>query len=247
MRARRRRSWSTSCLHTCGGGCRATDAEIVNDVPVMAGPATARVKVAFEIHVDCWTEKYKRVTPIVQQAGRAAGFFRLNRRLQPRDLQRWTTERGRSPVREDVETDAWCSIRSNREPLREWLAVKVVDLAQFGPVVTNNPPNIWGKHPDGSQPRGIMYPMAKPAPGEWHAPWHPWKLEACKEGLRHAMRYHLTHASSPLRYVITEIISQPDYAMGAKFSLVDQNAACARWIRAQWSQLKAWRRNPLRV
>jgi hypothetical protein len=53
------------------------------------------------------------------------------------------------------------------------------------------------------------------------------------------MRHHLTHTSSPLKYMITEIITQRDYTMGAKFSVVDQNAACARWIRAQWAQLKA--------
>ena len=29
-------------------------------------------------------------------------------------------------------------------------------------------------------------PDGEPAPGEWHAPWHAYKLEACKEGLRHA-------------------------------------------------------------
>ena len=121
----------------------------------------------------------------------------------------------------------------------EWLALDIVDFAQFRPVAPNNPRNVWGKNPDGSQPRGILYPMTKPAPGEWHAPWHAYKLEACKEGLRTAMRYHLTHESSPLKYVITEMIPQPDYAMNAGFSLIGQNAACARWIRAQWEQLKA--------
>jgi hypothetical protein len=223
-------------------GHELTDKEIVDTFVVMAEAGDkVGVKVAFEVHVDCWTEKYKRVTPIVKQVQQRGVPFHLTVDYSHVIFKIENPEQQDiSDVRDDVEKGR--VVLDPFEPgnlYEEWLALDVVDFAQFRPVVPNNPRNVWGKNPDGSLPRGIMFPMEKPAPGEWHAPWHAWKLEACKEGLRHAMRYHLTHAASPLKYVITEIITQPDYAMGAKFSVIDQNAACGRWIREQWSQLKA--------
>ena len=223
-------------------GHELTDAEIVATFlcAAEAGDAVG-VAVSFEVHVDCWTEAYKRVTPIVAQV-RARGVpFHLTVDYSHVIFKIENPEQQTiSGVREDVE--AGLVVLDPFEPgnlYEEWLALDAVDFVQFRPVVPNNPRNVWGTNPDGSLPRGILYPMTKPAPGEWHTPWHAYKLEACKEGIRTAMRYHLTHASSPLRYMITEMISQPDYAMNAKFSLIEQNAACARWIRAQWSQLKA--------
>ena len=33
-----------------------------------------------------------------------------------------------------------------------------------------------------------MYPFTKPAPGEWHSPWHAYKLEPTKEVVRKVLR-----------------------------------------------------------
>src|SRR5262249_26464836 len=112
-------------------------------------------------------------------------------------------------------------------------------FAQFRPVVPNNPRNVWAKNKDGSLPRGIMYPFERPKAGEWHSPWYAYRLEACKEAFRTILRYHLAHDASPLKYAITEMIARADYGENVKFSLLEQNAACARWIRATWAQLKA--------
>lgn len=223
-------------------GHELTDDEIVNTFLVMA-EAGERVGVAvsFEVHVDCWTEKYLRVTPIAKAVQAKGVHFHLTvdyshvifKIENPAQLEI-------SGVREAVENGT--VVLDPYEPgnlMDEWLALDVVDFAQFRPVVPNNPINAWGKNPDGSQPRGILMPLMKPAPGEWHATWHAWKLEACKEGIRNVLRRHLEHPGSPLKYMITEIITQPDYAMGAKFSVIDHNAACGRWIREQWAQFKA--------
>ena len=223
-------------------GHELTDEEIVNAyiTTAEAGDA-AGVALSFEVHVDCWSEKYQRVTPIARAVQARGVRFRLTVDYSHVIFKIENPEQQEiSAVREDVE--AGRVVLDPFEPgnlYEEWLALDVVDFAQFRPVVPNNPRNIWATNPDGSLPRGILYPMTKPAPGEWHSPWYAYKLEACKEGLRTAMRYHLAHASSPLQYVITEMISQADYAMNAKFSLIEQNAACGHWIRAQWAQLKA--------
>lgn len=199
------------------------------------------VAISFEVHTDCWSERLKQVTPVVEMAQRAGARFYLT---MDYSHVLWRLENPEqlaiSEITEDVETG---SLQLDPyEPaniLSEWLSLGVVDYVQFRPVIPNNPPNIWGRNPDGSMPRGIMYPFTKPGPGEWHSPWHAYRLDACKEAMRTVLRYHLTQAASPLKYVTTEMIWLPDYGMGAKFSLADQNAACARWIRDCWSQLKA--------
>lgn len=223
-------------------GHELTDQEIVEAyVTMLEAGEPNKVLVSFEVHVDRWSEKYKRVSQIAKLVKQRGVRFDLTVDYSHVIFKIENPEQQEiSAVRDDVESGR--VILDPYEPgnlYDEWLELGVVDFAQFRPVVPNNPRNIWGKNVDGSLPRGILYPMVKPAPGEWHSPWYAYKLEACKEGLRAAMRYHLSHPNSQLKYVITEMIVQPDYAMGAKFSIIGQNAACARWIRAQWDQLKA--------
>ena len=191
------------------------------------------VKLSFELHVDCWSEKYKRITPIVK-AVQARGIpfhftvdyshviFKIDNPEQQEI----------SDVREDVEQGK--IVLDPYEPgslLEEWMALDAVHFAQFRPVIPNTPRKVWGVNPDGSQPRGIMYPFLKPDRGEWHSSWSAHKLDICKEAFRRILRYHLTHETSPLDYVITEMISTSDYGMNAKFSLLEHNAACGQWIR----------------
>ena len=207
-------------------------AEVGNDVGV---------ELSLELHVDCWSEKYKRVTPIVEAVRSRGVPFHLTIDYSHVIFKIDNPEQQEiSGVRDDVA--AGRIVLDPYQPgnlCEEWLALDVVDFAQFRPVVPNNPRNVWGTNPDGSMPRGIMYPILKPGDGEWHSPWEAYRLEPCKEAFRTILRYHLTHETSPLKYVITEMIATSDYGMGAKFSLIEQNAACGRWIRETWSHLTA--------
>jgi hypothetical protein len=223
-------------------GHELTDAEVIDTYIRTAEVGdTVGVSLSFELHVDCWSEKYKRVTPIVK-AVQARGIpfhftidyshviFKIDNPEQ-QDI---------SDVQEDVvkgqvvldpyELGNFCE---------EWMALNAVHFAQFRPVIPNNPRNVWGKNTDGSTPRGIMYPFIRPGPDEWHSPWSAYKLDVCKEAFRKILQYHLANENSPLDYVITEMIATSDYGMGAKFSLLEQNAACGQWIRDCWSQMKA--------
>ncbi len=199
------------------------------------------VKLSFELHVDCWSEKYKRITPIVKAAQARSIPFHFTVDYSHVIFKIDNPEQQEiSDVREDVEQGK--VVLDPYEPgnlLEEWMALDIVHFAQFRPVIPNNPRNSWGVNPDGSPPRGIMYPFLKPGPGEWHSPWSAHRLDICKEAFRRILRYHLTQETSPLDYVITEMIATSDYGMNAKFSLLEHNAACGQWIRDTWSQLKA--------
>lgn len=198
------------------------------------------VEVSFEVHVDCWTESYKRVTPFVKAL--RAENIKVNVTLDYSHVVfkiANPAEQRISGIEEDVAAG-----RIVLDPFmpgslcEEWLALDVISFAQFRPVSPHNPRNVWARNEDGSMPRGIMYPITRPGEGEWHSPWHAFELATCKEAFRHVLRYHLSHKTSPLKYVITEMIARADYGLNAKFSLLEHNAECARWIRKEWAYLK---------
>ena len=64
-------------------------------------------------------------------------------------------------------------------------------------------------------------------------------LEPSKEAIRKALRYHITHPNSPLQFITTEMINLPDYGLGAKYNLFEQNVAAARFIRRAWEETVA--------
>lgn len=226
---------------TAAGG-EITDREVIDTYRRMSELGSSLgVEVSFELHVDCWTEKYKRITPVIEQARREDLDFKLTLDYSHAVFKIDNpAEQEVSGVRHDVEAG-----RVVLDPFEEgnlcqsWLDLGAIRFAQFRPVAPNNPRNIWARTEDGRVPRGIMYPFVKPGPGEWHFRWEPWRLETCKEAFRTVLRHHLTRPTSRLEFVITEMIPSEDYGLNAKFSLFDQNAACARWIRSTWSQMKA--------
>lgn len=196
---------------------------------------------SFEVHVDCWSEEFARVRAVAE-AVRARGVpfnFTLDYSHVVFKIDN-PAEQEISGVRDDVE--AGRLVLDPYEPgslCAEWLGMNMVAFAQFRPVVPNNPPNLAAIGADGKPGRGIQYPFVRPRPGEYHAPWSAYRLEACKEALRTVLRYHLTEPASPLRFITTEMITSFDYGMYAKYSVWEHNLAAGRWIRATWDQLRA--------
>jgi hypothetical protein len=94
-------------------------------------------------------------------------------------------------------------------------------------------------HPDGRPGRGIQYPFIRPAPGQWHAEWDEARLEPWKMVMRELMRHHASNPASVLCQISTEFIPNPDYGGGAKYSIFEQNVACARWLRETWQETLA--------
>ena len=158
-----------------------------------------------------------------------------------------------SGIRDDVESNRLILDPFEKGNLcDEWLELGIVRWLQVRSAVPNGPKNIWSvAQPgqpvagmpmieEGGEPivgRGIMYPFTKPRPGEWHSPWHAYKLEPTKEVVRKVLRYHKADPKKRLSYITTEMINLPDYGHNAKFSLIDQNAAAARFVRECWAEI----------
>lgn len=198
------------------------------------------VEPSFELHVNMWTEQFKRVAEVadaVQAHGIPFNFtmdyshatFKIG---NPAELEI-------SGVREEVDDGRIVLDPFEKGSLCEqWLAKGIVRLVQFRPAGPNQPRNAWAKSEDGSATRGIQYPLTRPAPGEWHSPWHAYLLEPSKEALRKALAHHLNPASR-LRCVTTEMIDMPDYGMGAKYDLFEQNVEAAKFVRKTWQRAQA--------
>ena len=230
-------------LHTHAADGHEVTVDEVADLYLRADDAARALgfEVTFELHVDCWSEKYLKVAQVidaVRKRGREFNFtvdyshvlFKIE---NPEELEK-------SGVRDLVERgELVLDPYEKGNILTQWLARNVVCFAQFRPASPNQPRNVWAKNKDGSLPRGIMYPFIKPAPGEWHSPWSAWRLAPCKKAFRLVMEHHLRDPASPLKYAITEMIATPDYGLNAKFSLLEHNAEAARWMRKTWTRLKA--------
>jgi hypothetical protein len=198
------------------------------------------VQPSFEVHVDMWSEQFPRVRKVAE-AVRARGvpfWFTLDyshciykmENPEEQDVSRITAQVASGEVVLDpFEKGNLCD---------EWLAMNMVVFAQLRPVSPNGPRNIWAKDSNGKPARGIQYPFIKPKPGEYHSDWQAYRLEPSKEAIRKVLRYHLTHAESPLRYINTEMISNADYGQNAGYSIFENNIACARWIRKTWNEMK---------
>ena len=199
------------------------------------------VQPTFELHVNMWSEDFRRVRPVAQKVrDRGVPFnFTLDYSHCVFKIEN-PGEQDISHIREDVEAG-----RIVLDPFEagnlcdEWLAMNITVFTQFRPVAPNGPRNIWAKNEAGETGRGIQYPFVKPRSGEWHSPWHAYKLEASKEALRKALRYHLTHEQSRLQFVSTEMINMFDYGENAGYNHFEQNLACGQWIKATWEQMKA--------
>ena len=190
----------------------------------------------FEVHVNMWSEHFGRVKQVADLV--EAKGVKLNLTLDashiifkidnPEELMiqgmNHEVESG-SIVLDPFAAGSIC---------QTWIDAGYVRHAHARSAVPNGPKNIWARHPDGRLGRAIQYPFVPPGPGEWHSEWCEVKLDPWKEVFRQLFRYHARNSSSSLATVSTEFIPFPDYGGGAKYSLFEQNVACAAWLRRTW-------------
>ena len=194
-----------------------------------------------EVHVNMWSENFARITKVAALVERRGVKFNLtldhshvifkidNPREQEVQGLRAEIEAG------SVELDPF----KPGNVCATWISRNLVRHAHARAAVPANPVNVWSKHPDGSPGRGIQYPFIRPREGEWHSRWDEHKLEPWKEVVRQLLRHHATRADSCLGQITLEFIPFPDYGGGAKYSIFENNIACARWIRETWYALQS--------
>ena len=191
----------------------------------------------FEVHVNMWSEhlgRVEQVAALVKKRGvpfymtldHSHVIFKID------NPQEQVVQNMKSDV------DAGRLVLDPSKPgnvARKWIDANFVHHAHARCAVPANPVNVWAKHPDGSFGRGIQYPFLKPRPGEYvDDNWDEGRLEPWKHTVRDLLAHHARHEESPIRQISCEHIPAIDYGAGHKYSIFEQNVACARWMREEW-------------
>ncbi|WP_175675064.1 xylose isomerase [Burkholderia ambifaria] len=194
---------------------------------------------SLEVHVDMWSEDFRRVARVAQYVERAGAPFRIT--LDHSHLLFKIGNRGELDASGLHEPAG--SARHLLDPASpsavyaDWIARGWVRHAHARSVIPNNPANRWMRRADGRPGRGIQYPFVEPAPGAYHGDWHPAPLDTWKTALRHLLQWQVHARPTLLEQISCEFIPFPDYGGGARYSIFDNNVACAQWLRDTWHAL----------
>jgi hypothetical protein len=204
----------------------------------------------FEIHVNMWSEDFKRVEEVENLvSSRGIPFcitldhshviFKMNNIREQKVFN----------IQKEIDDGTLIldpSIEGNI--CEKWINSGLVRHCHARSSVPNNPKNIWqhhkdieklpsSQHPKDTVGRGIQYPFIRPKAGEWHSDWDGEKLTPWKQVVEMLMKYHASEPSSDLKTISTEFIPFPDYGGGSKYSIFENSVACAEWLKKTWKNI----------
>jgi len=197
----------------------------------MLEEADGRTLPCLEPHVDMWFEQFSRVQPLADWlSARGAPLYltidhshliyRIDNPEQLAAAGIGSIAQGRKLL--------WPASEENY--YRHWQSLGLIAHAHARCVQINAPSNFGQmRHPEGLPGRGIQYPISTPSDD---SEWEEQRCEAWKEAVMQMLRWRAQHLDSPLRRISCEFIPYPDYGGGARYSIFEQNLACADWIRA---------------
>ena len=208
--------------------------------------ATLRCLPALEVHINMWSEDFRRVAKVATLVESRGIPFRITldhshvifKISNDRELKVFGLDAAIATGELILDPFAPGNVCA------QWIHSGWVAHCHARSTVPNNPRNVWAEHPSlDSLPssqhprdrvgRGVQYPFVEPGAGEWHSRWDECALEPWKEVVRQLLSYHRSSPASPLQLISTEFIPFTDYGQGASYSLLDNSAACARWIRGE--------------
>lgn len=214
------------------------------------------VEPTMELHVNMWSEDPRRVAAVAQLVRDKGVQFNFTLDYSHILFKIGNEQELRiCGIYEDVQSGRLeLDPRKPDNLVQRWLDMGIVRWLQVRAAAPNGPRNIWSTidlsrevaaipkysifpYEDGIPGRGIIYPFTEPAPGEWHSTWEESQLDCIKQVVRMVLRHHAFDEQTRLRAITTEMITLPDYAHNAKFSLIGQNAAVARFVRETWQAL----------
>lgn len=194
---------------------------------------------SLEVHVDMWSEDFRRVERVGELLAQANVPLRLTldhshlifKIGHAAELALSGLGDASDGARELLAPDGAATL------YRQWLQEGWVVHAHTRSVAPGVPHNAAMNRRRGQPGRAIQYPLVEPPPGTFHAEWHAERLEPWKHAVRDLLRWMRAHPDRAPQQVSCEFIPFPDYGGGARYSIWDNNVACARWLRAEWAAL----------
>lgn len=215
------------------GRSEAADLEQVGSLYLrMLEQADGKTLPCLEPHVDMWLERFERVAALGDWlAARGAPLhltidhshliYRIDNleQLQPAGID--TVEEGRRLL----------SPESMSAVYRQWQLQHWIAHAHARCVQVNAPPNTKMQRRPGVPGRGIQYPIRQPLVDP---AWSDWSKRECapwKAAVNTMLQWRTEHPDALLKRISCEFIPYPDYGGGSRYSLIEQNMACAEWLR----------------
>jgi len=193
----------------------------------------------FEVHVNMWSEHLGRVEQVAAIVKKRGVPFYMT--LDHSHVI-FKIDNPKEQLVQDMKADVDSGklILDPAKPgnvAKKWIDSNFVHHAHARCAVPANPINTMARHPDGSYGRGIQYPFFRPKPGEYVTDaWDEKRIEPWKRVVRDLLAHHATHDESPIGQISCEHIPAIDYGAGHKYSIFEQNVACAKWMREEWAK-----------
>jgi hypothetical protein len=124
--------------------------------------------------------------------------------------------------------------RQSRTLYTQWLQQGWVVHAHARSVATGVPHNTRAKRTRDLQGRAIQYPLLPVVAGQMQSEWKAQALDDWKTAVLDLMAHMHAHPERAPQQISCEFIPFADYGGGARYSIWDNNLACARWLRDAW-------------
>jgi hypothetical protein len=188
---------------------------------------------SFEVHVDMWSEDFSRVARVGELLARDGIALRLTLDHSHLIFKIGNTEElDASRIRPLVEAGEIALDPASPDAIfKQWIARGWIHHAHARSVIPNNPRNHRVRRADGKPGRGIQYPFVRPAADQWEGDWDEAALAPWKDAVRHLLDACARSSVSTPQHISCEFIPFADYGGGARYSIFDNNVACAVWLR----------------
>ncbi|MFM2056354.1 MAG: hypothetical protein RLY71_739 [Pseudomonadota bacterium] len=194
---------------------------------------------SLEVHVDMWSEQFGRVERVAELLARRNVRLRLTldhshliyKIGHPTELALSGLADAPAGARDLLAPDGAATL------YRQWLQEGWVVHAHTRSVAPGVDHNAAMNRRQGLPGRAIQYPLIEPPPGSFHADWQAERLAPWKDAVRDLLRWMRAHPEAAPQQISCEFIPFADYGGGGRYSIWDNNLACARWLRQEWAGL----------
>lgn len=196
---------------------------------------------SLEVHVDMWSEDFRRVERVAGLLARQNVKLRLT--LDHSHLIYkigHAAELARSGLADAP--DGARGLLAPGQPgtlYAQWLREGWVVHAHTRSVAVGVTHNAAMNRQRGLPGRAIQCPLVEPPPGTYHAEWQAERVEPWKQAVRDLLAWMHEHPDAAPAQISCEFIPFPDYGGGGRYSIWDNNVACAHWLRDEWTRLRA--------
>lgn len=195
---------------------------------------------SLEVHVDMWSERFHRIESVANLLAQSNVDLRItldhSHLIFKIDNAEELAISGIAPG-----SDGGRSLLApgNANALyTQWLNAGWVVHAHTRSVATGVQGNPLLKRSMELQGRAIQYPFTDPGAGNFHSAWNEERLTEWKTAVLEMLAHMKKEPQRAPQRISCEFIPFADYGGAARYSIWDNNLACAQWLRTQWEGIR---------